>query len=326
LGKWTSSDPGGFVDGLNLYVYVRNNPVNGVDALGYETEPPPVEKVYGTKVHKIQLEDGTTIDSSVSEENIATARPSETEPAESMSWWDIAKTVGEIAIGFTPLGVVQDVIDLGKAIASGDPKEIVMAGIGFIPGGDIIKGVKKATSKIPDDIAKSSKIIPSNSNKRVLPKGSPDQIDTEKVLPSIKKNGERSELFDEKKLEKIKKSLKKQGVDVKQNKESVEFLDKENLNAAYVQKEIGKPGAIYLKPNATKAEVVEELKHLGQHRRMKWADLGELEDIARLEIKTQQELITHALSHGWPRAEVKKLEEALVEWEGLLNKALKEKK
>jgi RHS repeat-associated protein len=43
LGRWTSSDPGGFVDGLNLYVYVRNNPVNGVDELGYETDPPPEE-------------------------------------------------------------------------------------------------------------------------------------------------------------------------------------------------------------------------------------------------------------------------------------------
>jgi RHS repeat-associated protein len=43
LGRWTSSDPGDFVDGLNLYVYVRNNPVNGVDALGYETDPPPTE-------------------------------------------------------------------------------------------------------------------------------------------------------------------------------------------------------------------------------------------------------------------------------------------
>lgn len=41
LGRWTSSDPGGFVDGLNMYVYVRNNPVNGVDKEGYRTDPPP---------------------------------------------------------------------------------------------------------------------------------------------------------------------------------------------------------------------------------------------------------------------------------------------
>jgi RHS repeat-associated protein len=47
LGRWTSSDPGDFVDGLNMYVYVRNNPVNGVDELGYSTEgvSPPVEPV-----------------------------------------------------------------------------------------------------------------------------------------------------------------------------------------------------------------------------------------------------------------------------------------
>jgi RHS repeat-associated protein len=40
LGRWTSSDPGGFVDGLNMYVYVRNNPVMLVDEEGYEGEPP----------------------------------------------------------------------------------------------------------------------------------------------------------------------------------------------------------------------------------------------------------------------------------------------
>ncbi len=38
LGRWTSSDPGGFSDGLNLYQYVQNNPVNNVDHLGFQTE------------------------------------------------------------------------------------------------------------------------------------------------------------------------------------------------------------------------------------------------------------------------------------------------
>ena len=39
LGRWTSGDPGGFVDGLNMYRYVRNNPINGIDREGYSTEP-----------------------------------------------------------------------------------------------------------------------------------------------------------------------------------------------------------------------------------------------------------------------------------------------
>ena len=34
LGRFISQDPAGMVDGPNMYVYVKNEPVNGVDALG----------------------------------------------------------------------------------------------------------------------------------------------------------------------------------------------------------------------------------------------------------------------------------------------------
>lgn len=36
LGRWTSADPAGMVDGPNLYAYVRGNPVNAVDPSGTE--------------------------------------------------------------------------------------------------------------------------------------------------------------------------------------------------------------------------------------------------------------------------------------------------
>lgn len=36
LGRWTSGDPAGFVDGLNLYLFARNNPANFVDKVGFE--------------------------------------------------------------------------------------------------------------------------------------------------------------------------------------------------------------------------------------------------------------------------------------------------
>ena len=58
LGRWTSGDPGGFVDGLNLYQYTRNNPVNGIDREGYSTEgvekPPPVKKKKKEEVETIE--------------------------------------------------------------------------------------------------------------------------------------------------------------------------------------------------------------------------------------------------------------------------------
>jgi RHS repeat-associated protein len=40
LGRWASADPAGTVDGTNLYLYVRANPVGGVDANGTQTSSP----------------------------------------------------------------------------------------------------------------------------------------------------------------------------------------------------------------------------------------------------------------------------------------------
>ena len=40
LGRWISTDPAGLVDGLNLYRYVRNNPVTLVDPAGTDPVTP----------------------------------------------------------------------------------------------------------------------------------------------------------------------------------------------------------------------------------------------------------------------------------------------
>jgi RHS repeat-associated protein len=49
LGRWMACDPKGFVDGVNLYAYARNNPVRMVDAAGTQSleqpkEAPPAKK------------------------------------------------------------------------------------------------------------------------------------------------------------------------------------------------------------------------------------------------------------------------------------------
>lgn len=38
IGRWISQDPGGFIDGPNLYAYLRNNPLNHLDRFGLASE------------------------------------------------------------------------------------------------------------------------------------------------------------------------------------------------------------------------------------------------------------------------------------------------
>ena len=38
IGRWTTPDPAGFVDGPNLYAYLHHNPLMAFDAYGLESE------------------------------------------------------------------------------------------------------------------------------------------------------------------------------------------------------------------------------------------------------------------------------------------------
>ena len=69
------------------------------------------------------------------------------DPTGTLSWksiGSIAQVVGEVAVGFTPAGVILDVVDLAKAVHSGNAAAVAVAAVGFVPGGDLVKAAYKA--------------------------------------------------------------------------------------------------------------------------------------------------------------------------------------
>ncbi len=52
LGRWISCDPAGMMDGINLFAYVLNRPLNHVDHNGMEAEPEPQKKDESPKVQE----------------------------------------------------------------------------------------------------------------------------------------------------------------------------------------------------------------------------------------------------------------------------------
>jgi RHS repeat-associated protein len=57
LGRWTSSDPAGLADGLNLYTYCKNNPVGLCDPNGTDSKEVIAGKLSESLIHDIHTDD-----------------------------------------------------------------------------------------------------------------------------------------------------------------------------------------------------------------------------------------------------------------------------
>jgi hypothetical protein len=125
------------------------------------------------------------------------------------------------------------------------------------------------------------------------------------VLTSMARVSTNSTPFPADKLERIINSLEKQGIRVAQGVEAEDFLNEAGIAAAY-DSDIK---TLFLGRNPSAPEVVEELIHLGQHRKMGFKPIPD-SAIPRMEIEAQEKLLKLGEKFKWTAEE---------QWETLEN-------
>lgn len=88
--------------------------------------------------------------------------------------------------------------------------------------------------------------------------------------------------------------------------EAARVLKYLGAQAAYLPR-AGGPGTLVIGPNATRLQVIEELIHHGQYRRIGFPELDSVKGVfvgVRLEIEAQDMLLRIARRKGWTQAEV----------------------
>jgi hypothetical protein len=136
---------------------------------------------------------------------------------------------------------------------------------------------------------------------------------TTKVPKAKKVNPD--EVFDPVKLERIITSLESQGVHVWRGDDADKFLRNVlKAEAAYIPTVAGKPGMLILPKNASRVQVIEELTHLGQHRKTGFKALSE-EDVIHLELDANRKLLLLGDKRNWNEAELANIRNAIKSWE-----------
>jgi hypothetical protein len=128
--------------------------------------------------------------------------------------------------------------------------------------------------------------------------------------------------FDREKLARIQRNLERGGKDGK-NKVKFSYDDarlaKMEAKGAYLPGEGGKPGEIVLSSTPSRSAVIEELYHLGQHRRTGWSPhFAKTKGLYKaVELDAQRKLLTFDPKKSnvvWTATEAQNLAEALKFW------------
>jgi RHS repeat-associated protein len=128
-------------------------------------------------------------------------------------------------------------------------------------------------------------------------------------------SGSTGPAFDAAKLARIQANLEAQGVGFVTGEEGDRMLRSLGGEAAYLAMEGGQPGVIVLGSNPSRAAVVEELLHLGQHRATGWSPTFGSQ-VTMFEIQAQHKLLAIGPRLGWSEAELDGIRGALRAWSG----------
>jgi RHS repeat-associated protein len=284
MGRFLQTDPMGYQDSLNLYQGFNMNPMNFVDPFG------TIDELGHGFVTKDDIEESYQ------------ARNRSNDAKEAVMFIYESTDAGD---GISAIELALDLnIETGEPLSKLE-KWIIRAGLALpvISSRPFLK-VFRNIFKTGEKIAEVGKKVIKNKV-------------TKKIFKSLK-SGDIP--FDKVKLNKIKEALEKEGVTLWMDEFSEKQLKKAGADAGYMPDQ-GKPGIVVLKENPSRTEVIEELMHLGDNRRLNWAPVSEAKRVI-LEISAQYRLLELGEKLGWTIEEMKKIESALSYWYKKLNKLI----
>ena len=103
---------------------------------------------------------------------------------------------------------------------------------------------------------------------------------------------------------------------VAKSADDLKYLDEMGAKALYMGGE-GTKGSILVSEDASRAQILEEAIHHSQ--RLKYGDEYFYNNVSKLEVEAQEELLRIGKKEGWKASEIKKIEKAKATWQKKLS-------